>query len=566
MAPEPCPYNNPPQSHGDRQGVRGTTQVLPIDWHTLELQLAALLVIVASALAGLGVTRRRTSWFSARGSWRNRLAPLALRRGERFIMAGLVFTGGVFATLIGKFVFDDYPYSGDEWSYVLQAEIFSQGRLHANSPAHPRFFDVWGMVNNGKFYAWAPPGWPLLLASGILLQVPWLVNPVVGALTLLSVYCLGRLVYDTSVALLAVFFMLFSPFFLLHSASYFAHSSSLLFITLFVFFCARGIERQTDRDFLWAGLCGSMALLIRPFDQVVAFCPLGAYLLLLALRGRVAVRQLAWFAIGHGVGVILLLGYNLLQTGHPLTLGYHVGYGQSLFDPYLPGRHFIAEYLLHLLVWAFPLMPPLALLYSVWLGEAWAKSPSEQRWDALLLLVFLSNVLWYAFVPFHYWVGYGPRYYFASFFALALLGARGAMALLDRLERRWPTGEGVSLAAGALGICAALSLFWVFPVKLAEAHRFIVARQALYRMVDRTQLDNAAIFIRSVSGDFLPWNLTRNPPDFRGKVLYVHDLEGLNHLLIGQYPGRKFFLYEYDETKPPILRPLISEEAVRPDG
>jgi hypothetical protein len=25
-------------------------------------------------------------------------------------------------------------------------------------------------------------------------------------------------------------------------------------------------------------------------------------------------------------------------------------------------------------------------------------------------------------------------------------------------------------------------------------------------------------------------------------------------------------LYEYDETKPPILRPLVSDEAVRPDG
>jgi Dolichyl-phosphate-mannose-protein mannosyltransferase len=535
--------------------------VLAIDWLTLELQLAVLLVIVASALAGLwGVARQQISWLSTIGSWGKRLASLVLRWGERFVVAGLVFTCGVFAMFIGKFIFDDYPYSGDEWSYFLQAEIFSQGRLHASSPAHPRFFDVWGMVNNGKFYAWAPPGWPLLLASGILLQVPWLVNPVIGALTLLSVYCLGKLVYNTSVALLAVFFMLVSPFFLLHSASYFAHPSSLLFITLFVFFCARGIERKSTHEFLWAGLCGSMSFLIRPFDQVAAFGPLAAYLLLLTLRGAVALRQLVWLGMSHSVGVLLLLGYNFLQTGHPLTMGYHVGYGQSLFDLYFPGRYFIAEYLLHLLVWAFPFMPLLALLYSVWLGETWAESPSEQRWDALLLLVFLSNVLWYAFVPFHYWVGYGPRYYYASFFALAFLGARGATALLDCFKRRWPAGEGVGLASVALGLCSALSLFWVLPVKLADAHRFIVARQALYQMVDRTQLDNAVVFIRYVSGDFLPWNLTRNPPDFRGKVLYVHDLDGMNHLLIRQYPGRKFFLYEYDETKPPNLQPLIPDE------
>jgi hypothetical protein len=55
----------------------------------------------------------------------------------------------------------------------------------------------------------------------------------------------------------------------------------------------------------------------------------------------------------------------------------------------------------------------------------------------------------------------------------------------------------------------------------------------MYQMVDRTQLDNAVIFIRYVRGDFQPWNLTRNPPDFSGKVLYVHDLKGLNYLLIG---------------------------------
>jgi hypothetical protein len=313
--------------------------VLPINWYTLELQLAVLWLFVASALAGLqGFPRRRISWFSTIGSWGNHFASLVLRWGERCIVVGLVFTGGAFAILIGKFIFDDYPYSGDEWSYFLQAEIFSQGHLHVNSPLHPRFLDVWGMVNDGKFYAWTPPGWPLLLVSGILLQVPWLVNPLVAALTRLSVYYLGRLVYNASVALLAVLFMLLSLFFLLHSASYFAHSSSLLFITLCVFFGARGIERKTKREFLWAGLCGSMSFL------------------------------------------------------------------------------------------------------------------------------------------------------------------------------------------------------------------------------------NAIVFIRYVSGDFQPWNLTRNPPDFQGKLLYAQDLERLNHLLIGHCPRQKFFAYEYDDAKLPILRPLMVDEAVRPDG
>jgi hypothetical protein len=48
--------------------------------------------------------------------------------------------------------------------------------------------------------------------------------------------------------------------------------------------------------------------------------------------------------------------------------------------------------------------------------------------------------------------------------------------------------------------------------------------------------------------------------------LSVHDLAGLNHLLIGQYPGRQVWRYDYDETTPPILQPLISDQAVPPGG
>jgi Dolichyl-phosphate-mannose-protein mannosyltransferase len=535
---------------------------LPIDWHTLGLQLGALLVILMSAVAGFrGVARREKSWLSLVGLWGSRMASPITGQGERFAIFVLVLTAAVCALLIGRLIFQDCPCSGDEWSYVLQADIFSRGRLQVDSPAHPQFFDVWGMVNNGKFYAWAPPGWPLLLTPGILLRAPWLVNPAVGALTLLAVYRLGRLVYDGPVALLAVFFMLFSPFFLLHSASYFAHPSSLLFITLCVFFYARGLARGADGDFLLAGLCGSASFLIRPFDQVMVLCPLGAYLLFLVLRRQVAVRQVGWFGMSHALGVLLLLGYNALQTGHPLTMGYHVGYSGPLFDVHLLGRRFIAEYFLHLLVWTFPFVPLVALLYSIWLGETKPQNPSEQRWDALFFLVFLSTIIGYAFVPFHYWVGYGPRYYYGSFFAVALLGAKGTMALFDRLKGRWSPHERIGLAAVALGSCVALSLCWLFPTKLVENYWNVEARQALYRLVQHEQIENAVIFIRAVSGEYLPWNLTRNRPDFQGTVLYVHDLGPLNHLLMRQYPGRTFFLYEYDETKEPILRHLVLDDA-----
>jgi hypothetical protein len=516
--------------------------------------------------ASRGVTIPRESQLSIIGFWVSRvLLPMTSHR-ERVVVSAFVLAAGTSAMLIGQFIFQDFPFSGDEWSYFLQAEIFSRGRLQVDSPPHPRFFDVWAMVNNGKFYSWAPPGWPLLLLPGILLRVPWLVNPVLSALTLLVVYRLGELTYNRTISLLALFFMLFSPFFILHSASYLANPSSLFFIALCVFFYARGIEKEASRDFFLAGLCGSMSFLIRPFDQVAIFFPLGAYLLFLVLKRKVAVRQLLWLGMSHTLGVLLMLAYNYLQTGNPLTLGYHVGYDGPLFDLRLLGRRFIAEYFLHLFVWTFPFLPLLALLYSIWLGTMGWRSLTEQRWDALLLVVFLSNVFWYVFVPFHYWAGYGPRYYYGSFFAVALLGARGAMALINRLTRRGAGAVRVGFTAVALGICLTLSLSWVFPVKLVEAYRRIDARLVLYHKVAEEKLENVVVFIWPVKEDFAPWNLTRNSPDFRGKVLYVHDLGDLNHVLIEQFPGRTFFIYEYDETKPPILRPLMPDDAVTTGG
>ena len=41
-------------------------------------------------------------------------------------------------------------------------------------------------------------------------------------------------------------------------------------------------------------------------------------------------------------------------------------------------------------------------------------------------------------------------------------------------------------------------------------------------------------------------------------------LTSINHFCDNVMP--KFSLYEYGEAKPPIVRPLVSDEAVRPAG
>jgi hypothetical protein len=124
--------------------------------------------IVPSGFAGR--PRSAPWWVSGLGTIGSRktyLIALVLCWGERCAMAPLVFVpdlqpgagdlvngvpwlpwyarAGFPGLLIREQSFADSPGSGDEWSYVLQAESFSQGRLHANSPAQPRCFDVLGV-------------------------------------------------------------------------------------------------------------------------------------------------------------------------------------------------------------------------------------------------------------------------------------------------------------------------------------------------------------------------------------------------------------------------------------
>ena len=78
----------------------------------------------------------------------------------------------------------NFPNSGDEYSYLISAKLFSDGKLSVPSPHHRKFFDFNHIVNDGKFYGKYSPGWPFFLMFGELLGFPGLVNVVFAVLTL----------------------------------------------------------------------------------------------------------------------------------------------------------------------------------------------------------------------------------------------------------------------------------------------------------------------------------------------------------------------------------------------
>ena len=82
-----------------------------------------------------------------------------------------------------------YPISGDDYSYMYQAKLFASGKLYAEDPIYDPALPFHDCVetyclrdDQGHRFSKYPPGWPALLAVGVKLRAPWLVDPLLGAL------------------------------------------------------------------------------------------------------------------------------------------------------------------------------------------------------------------------------------------------------------------------------------------------------------------------------------------------------------------------------------------------
>ena len=104
----------------------------------------------------------------------------------------------------------------------------------ADVPAQPASFYVPFIINLvGKRFGKYTPGYPLVLAAGVLLGQPWLVNALAAAATVAGVYLLGRDLFDRDTGLLAAALGAVSPMFVVLSGTLLPHTTTLAALTLF---------------------------------------------------------------------------------------------------------------------------------------------------------------------------------------------------------------------------------------------------------------------------------------------------------------------------------------------
>jgi 4-amino-4-deoxy-L-arabinose transferase-like glycosyltransferase len=434
---------------------------------TLELVSLANFVLVVRALPS-GALARFDAWLDRVLGARAKNEPEP-GRFDRFALIVAV-ASLVLAAVLNVFVYERHPHVPDEVVYLLHARYLAAGHLSLPAPPVPAAFDIdLMMLENGRWYCPVPIGWPLALAVGAFFGVPWLVNPLLGGLTIVALYAFVRELASRRTARIVVVLLAASPWFVFLNMSFMTHSWTLLCAVVAALGVAR--SRRTG-SIAWCVLGGAaigMVALIRPLDGVVLALALGLWSIGLG-GARLKIASIATLVISTAAVAAITLPYNAHLTGNPLLFpithyvdvvygpgkndmgfGPEKGLNWGGLDPW-PG-HTPFQALVNSQFNGFAIDAELfgwsiGSLFLVWL---WMFAGSWSRTDKLMLafiaaVVLSAGLYWFAGGP-----DFGARYWYLAIVPLVWLCASGLRALEERLAE--------PARVRAL-VCAALLVSW----------------------------------------------------------------------------------------------------------
>ncbi|UCH58665.1 MAG: hypothetical protein JSV61_10635, partial [Anaerolineales bacterium] len=146
---------------------------------------------------------------------------------DRFALLAAVWVF-ILAGLLSFFVYQRHPHVPDEVIYLYQARYLAEGKLTMPAPPVKEAFDIYLMqVKADQWFPVTPVGWPAILAFGVLLGIPWLVNPFLGGVNILLSFIVVRELYDQRLARKVAFLLALSPWYLFMAMNFMTHTFTL---------------------------------------------------------------------------------------------------------------------------------------------------------------------------------------------------------------------------------------------------------------------------------------------------------------------------------------------------
>jgi hypothetical protein len=478
------------------------------------------------------------------------------------------------------------PVVHDEYSYLLQADIFVHGRLAF--PPHPmsRYFETFYVNFQPTYSSIYPPAQAAVLALGQLLGNPWIGVLLSTAAMVAAILWMLQGWFPPWWALLGAIFVLFRlAIFSYWMNSYWGGSVAALGAALILGALPRVKRQQRLRDALLLGLGIFILANSRPFEGFIFCLPIACILFfwLVELRrqkrpipsGNVFLPILACVS----VTLIFTLYYNWRLTNDPFEFPRSLYYQQYfsvspfIWGNVIPPLHYsnpeLDEYFNGFMrgqyhglwdrlkqielprIYAFWVYFLGALLSAPFLSLPWLVKDRRIRfalWQFLFCALGMLSVVWFY-----------PHYAAPALCVLLVI-----LVQAFRHLRRWqcggrPIGIGwtraiVSLTLAMLPICLIEHILRPH-AEICLAYDYDWQRAGIVSELQKTPGDHLIIVRYSPDHD-VQREWVYNAADIdHSRIVWAREIPGVDlSPLLAYFPTRKVWLAEPD-AKPPLLHP-----------
>lgn len=469
----------------------------------------------------------------------------------------------VLAVVLSLFTYQRHPHVPDEVMYLYQARYLANGDLTVPAPPVPEAFSFYMIPHEShRWYSIFSPGWPAVLALGVLLGVPWLVNPVFAGLNILLTYLLFQEISNRFTARIGVLLLCISPWFIFMSMSFMSHTFTLTCALAAAVAISRARRSGKTVWGLLGGIATGMVSLIRPLDGLIVAGILGLWAIGVGGR-RLKTSSILAFVIGTIVVGAVILPYNMQITGDPtifpLTSYYEEYFGPNAnafgfgpgrglgwaIDPF-PGHGAIDALIntnlnifsinIELFGWSTGSLFIVALLFF---------SRSMRRGDYLIIVMIVIISAIYSLYWFSGGPDFGARYWYLMLIPLLGLTVRAVQMLQEKFE----TGQSGSTINATRVIVAVLALSMLTVINfipwraIDKYHHYRGMRPDIRYLAERYEFGKSLVLIRGDYPDYQSaW--AYNPLDPKADApIYAWDLNlDVRTQLLKAYPERPVWI------------------------
>ncbi len=471
----------------------------------------------------------------------------------------------------------------DESVYRFSSELLLSGRLYADSPPMKLFFDHVFMINDGKYYSQYFMGWPALLAPGVALGVPQLMNPLYSALTVPAIFLTLRELSGRRAAVIGVLLFLAAPMVQLTAATQLSHTSCMFALAWMTYLTVRANQGDRAR-WLHPGIATafSVAFFVRPTVAVAIGAPL---LFIWAAAVRSLNPEKRWAPILAFAAPALLFAaafftVNAVQNGsvsyvsyqraadYARENGFHYSAWSSLPDDWTPSFGFgtldlafartgVALTRLNFALFGWP-CAFLFLPFAAW--------TNQRAW--ILWMMVLGFVVAHAYLRSPGIDTFGPVHYMEIALPIIMLSGLGAARLTNGLRTmgsspfvaRLPTALCLGLIAAALCGYVPARAYALYEISDVLRRPAVVAAQEIKspavvfanRPLIPRQCANARHFVFAHQV---------NDPDFQNPILWVNHISiAHDRRLMEHYPDRMALVLRWMPGCRPFFVPLQDAE------